>query len=102
MWEEQQGAVPWDSREGQGTAYTDTQHSCPSTELGSRDWYPQNVILDRGFQPPRRTFNGVRGRRQAAIVKSLQAGKKDVYIKCSFSFFLIFSFLAGAQNPSNL
>lgn len=36
-----------------------TQHSCPSTGLDSRDWYPQNVVLDRGFQPPRSTSNGV-------------------------------------------
>lgn len=45
------------SRVRQGTAYTDTQHSCPST--GSRSWYPQSVILDGGFQPPRRSFNEV-------------------------------------------
>lgn len=32
-----------------------TQHLCPSTGLDSRDWYPQNVVLDRGFQPPRST-----------------------------------------------
>lgn len=52
------------SREWQGSAYTDTQHSCPSTGLSSRDWYPLDVILDRGFQPPRRTLNEIRGRKQ--------------------------------------
>lgn len=87
------------SREWQGSAYTDTQHSCPSTGLGSRDWYPLDVILDRGFQPPRRTLNEMR--KETAIEKSLQAKKKDVYIKCSFSFFLT-SFLPRSQNPSNL